>query len=256
MAVTRDPSLASAIDALALRGVLIGHRLIMPGDEDSLLPQEAHAFASSVVKVRRASGAARIVARQLLAQLGHEHCAVPKAPSGAPIWPAGVVGSLTHDSRVAVAAVGRRRDVAALGIDVEPAESLPPDLLDSGRDCAGAVENFRRPLSRATALRRQGGRLQGRLPPRPDIPRSSRRPNQSCRAQSHRSQWPNCRIAVRYLHPFGGAGIPARPAVTTDSQYLARPAEHLAIVAVPPPAFRTATLRVAALQIRSTATPG
>jgi 4'-phosphopantetheinyl transferase EntD len=130
MTVIRDPSLQSAIDALALPGVLIGHRLITLGDEDALLPQEAHAFVSSVVKVRRASGAARIVARQLLAQLGYAPCALPKAPSGAPIWPAGVVGSLTHDSRVAIAAVGRCRDVAALGIDVEPAEPLPSDLLD------------------------------------------------------------------------------------------------------------------------------
>ncbi len=130
MTVTRDPLLQSAIDALALPGILIGHRLIMPGDEDALLPQEHHSFASSVVKVRRASGAARIVARQLLAQLGYAQCVVPKAPSGAPIWPAGVVGSLTHDSQVAIAAVGRCGDVAALGIDVEPAESLPSDLLD------------------------------------------------------------------------------------------------------------------------------
>ena len=130
MTVTRDPCLVSALDALAPPGILIGHRLITPGDEDALLPQEARAFVSSVVKVRRASGAARIVARQLLAQLGYAPCAVPKAPSGAPIWPAGVVGSLAHDSRVAVAAVGRCRDVAALGIDVEPAESLPSDLLD------------------------------------------------------------------------------------------------------------------------------
>src|SRR2546426_10747540 len=130
MTVTRDPSLQSAIDALALPGILIGHRLIMPGDEDALLPQEHHSFASSVVKVRRASGAARIVARQLLAQLGYAQCVVPKAPSGAPIWPAGVIGSLAHDSRVAVAAVGMRRDVAALGIDVEPAELLPAELLD------------------------------------------------------------------------------------------------------------------------------
>src|SRR5437588_147971 len=130
MIMTVDPLLQSAIDALSFPGVVIGHRLIMPGDEDALLPQEAHAFASSVVKVRRASGAARIVARQLLAQLGYAPCALPKAPSGAPIWPAGVVGSLTHDSRVAVAAVGTSRDVGALGIDVEPAEILPSELLD------------------------------------------------------------------------------------------------------------------------------
>jgi len=129
-AVTTDSSLQSAIDALSLPGVMIGHRLISVGDEHALMPEEAHAFASSVVKVRRASGAARIVARQLLARLGYAQCAVPKAPSGAPIWPAGVIGSLAHDSRVAVAAVGMRRDVGALGIDVEPAELLPVELLD------------------------------------------------------------------------------------------------------------------------------
>lgn len=130
MIVTADPSFQSAIDALCFPGIMIGHRLISPGDEHALLPEEAPAFASSVVKVRRASGAARIVARQLLARLGYRQCALPKAPSGAPIWPAGVVGSLTHDSRVAVAAVGTSRDVGALGIDVEPAEILPSELLD------------------------------------------------------------------------------------------------------------------------------
>jgi 4'-phosphopantetheinyl transferase EntD len=130
MIVTADPSFQSAIDALSFPGIMIGHRLISPGDEHALLPEEAPAFASSVVKVRRASGAARIVARQLLARLGYRQCALPKAPSGAPIWPTGVVGSLTHDSRVAVAAVGMSRDVGALGIDVEPSEFLPSELLD------------------------------------------------------------------------------------------------------------------------------
>ncbi len=125
-----DSTLQSALDALALPGVAIGHRLISPGDENALLPKEAPAFAASVVKVRRASGAARIVARQLLMRLGERECALPKAASGAPIWPAGIVGSLAHDARVAVAAVGMNRDVAALGIDVEPAEVLPPDLLE------------------------------------------------------------------------------------------------------------------------------
>ena len=128
--MTVDPSLQSAIDALAFPGVVIGHRLISPGDEDALLPEEAPAFASTVVKVRRASGSARIVARQLLKRLGHRECALPRTSGGAPAWPPGIVGSLAHDSRVAVAAVGMRRDVSAIGIDVEPAESLPPELLD------------------------------------------------------------------------------------------------------------------------------
>jgi 4'-phosphopantetheinyl transferase EntD len=130
MTVVTDFSLQSAIDALSLPGILIGHRLISPGDEHALMPEEAQAFTSSVVEVRRASGAARIVARQLLAQLGHARCALPRSPSGAPIWPAGIIGSLTHDSRVALAAIGMGRDIRALGIDVEPAESLPAELLD------------------------------------------------------------------------------------------------------------------------------
>jgi 4'-phosphopantetheinyl transferase EntD len=127
---TIDPSLQSAIDALSFPGVMVGHRLISPGDENALLPEEIPAFASSVPKVRRASGAARIVARQLLKGLGQPECALPRGPGGAPGWPAGVVGSLAHDSRVAVAAVGRCDDVGAIGIDVEPAESLPPELLE------------------------------------------------------------------------------------------------------------------------------
>jgi 4'-phosphopantetheinyl transferase EntD len=130
MIITTDPVFQSAIDTLALPGVAVGHRLISPGDEHALLKEEVPALAASVVKVRRASGAARIVARQLLTQLGYANCALPKGPAGAPVWPTGIVGSLAHDSRVAVAAVGMRADVGALGIDVEPAECLPSELLD------------------------------------------------------------------------------------------------------------------------------
>src|SRR5450830_13079 len=65
-----------------------------------------------------------------LALVGLTGCALPKATSGAPIWPTGVVGSLSHDSRVAVAAVGRRRDFSALEINIEPAAPLPSELLD------------------------------------------------------------------------------------------------------------------------------
>jgi 4'-phosphopantetheinyl transferase EntD len=125
-----DSVLQHAIDALAVPGVLIGHRLIAPGDELALLPEELDALATSVDKVRRASGAARIVARGLMAQLGQAQQAVPKAASGAPIWPAGLVGSLAHNSQVAVAAMARRADFSSVGIDVEPAEPLDADLLN------------------------------------------------------------------------------------------------------------------------------
>jgi 4'-phosphopantetheinyl transferase EntD len=130
MTPATDPALQRAIDALAVPGVAIGYRVISPGDELALLPEEYGAFAGSVEKVRRASGAARIVARQLMAQLGQPEKPVPKSASGAPVWPAGLVGSLAHDSRIAVAALARRDAFPSLGIDVEPAEPLDPDLLN------------------------------------------------------------------------------------------------------------------------------
>jgi 4'-phosphopantetheinyl transferase EntD len=128
--VALDRSLDSAIGALSLPGLMIGYRVISPGDEHALMPEEAAAFAASVVTVRRASGAARIAARRLLAKLGITGWALPKGQGGAPVWPPDIVGSMSHDSRVAVAAIARRCNFTALGIDIEPAEALPSDLLD------------------------------------------------------------------------------------------------------------------------------
>jgi 4'-phosphopantetheinyl transferase EntD len=122
--------LKPAIDAVSYRGVAIGHRLIARGDEHALYDEERPGIASRPLEARRASGAARIVARQLLARHGFPDCGLPKQPSGAPKWPAGIRGSLAHDARVAVAAVGMTCDVDALGIDIEPAEPLPQELLD------------------------------------------------------------------------------------------------------------------------------
>src|SRR6185436_14164469 len=125
-----DPSLQQAIDALAPPGLLIGHRVISPGDEFALLDAEATAMASMAIDRRRASGAARHVARGLMTRLGYAQLPILKDASGAPVWPAGMTGSMAHDDRIAVAAVGQRRDFAAVGIDVEPAVPLPADMLE------------------------------------------------------------------------------------------------------------------------------
>lgn len=123
-----DPSLAHLIDALAPPGLLIGHRVIAPGDELALRDDEAASMTSVGIERRRASGAGRRLARGLMAQLGYGGSPIPRSASGAPVWPAGLVGSMAHDERVAVAAVGLRRDFSAVGIDVEPAVALPPDM--------------------------------------------------------------------------------------------------------------------------------
>jgi 4'-phosphopantetheinyl transferase EntD len=123
-----DPALERAITGLAVPGVAIGCRRIQPGDEDILLPEEQASIASRLVERRRASGAARIVARELLVQFGYPQCPIPKGADGEPIWPVGLTGSLAHDDQVAVAAVGRVADVGAIGVDIEPATPLPHDM--------------------------------------------------------------------------------------------------------------------------------
>ena len=94
----RDNLAAYACDeAMSVPGILVDHRLIADGDELALLPAEVAAFAGSVLKVRRASGAARIVARMLLSRFGREPYAIPKSTAGMPVWPDGIVGSLAHE---------------------------------------------------------------------------------------------------------------------------------------------------------------
>jgi 4'-phosphopantetheinyl transferase EntD len=72
----------------------------------------------------------REYAKRALAILGMCDVEIPIAPDRAPLWPDGVVGSLTHamgrgDGHVA-AAVASMRAVCAVGIDVECEDSLQP----------------------------------------------------------------------------------------------------------------------------------
>jgi 4'-phosphopantetheinyl transferase EntD len=129
MTTTQGSFVQPLIEAIAPPGIVVGHRVIMPGDEAALLPEEFAPYANSVIKVRRASGAARMVARELLPRLGQAPQALPKSASGAPVWPEGIIGSLAHDADIAVAALARRHDYAGLGIDIEPAQPLDHDLL-------------------------------------------------------------------------------------------------------------------------------
>ena len=75
----------------------------------------------------------RAYAKRALAMLGVHNVDLPVGPSRAPLWPSGVVGSITHvmDSRYgtfAGAAVARADAVQAVGIDFETEDGLHPHL--------------------------------------------------------------------------------------------------------------------------------
>jgi hypothetical protein len=75
----------------------------------------------------------RAYARRALAMLGIHNVDVMIGPDRAPLWPAGVVGSISHvrnhlDSEYFAAAVARTDVALAIGIDVEPEDSLHPSV--------------------------------------------------------------------------------------------------------------------------------
>ena len=97
--------------------------------EVTLFPEEEQVIARAVDKRRREFSTARLCARRALAELGLP--AVPLLPGerGAPGWPDGVVGSMTHCSGYRAAAVALTGDLHSVGIDAEPHDVLPEGVL-------------------------------------------------------------------------------------------------------------------------------
>jgi 4'-phosphopantetheinyl transferase EntD len=84
-------------------------------------PIEEQALGPRAVEGRRAMFAlGRAAAREALGELdGAESVAIPRGSGGEPVWPDGIVGSISHTQAVAVAIVARRSDYAGLGVDIE-----------------------------------------------------------------------------------------------------------------------------------------
>ncbi|MDP2084169.1 MAG: 4'-phosphopantetheinyl transferase superfamily protein, partial [Gemmobacter sp.] len=57
--------------------------------------------------------------------------AVPVGQTRAPVWPSGIVGSITHSDGLALAVLAPARQCAGLGFDAEPDAPFPEDLIDS-----------------------------------------------------------------------------------------------------------------------------
>jgi len=95
-----------------------------------LFPAEEALVAGAAAKRRREFATGRHCARMALAELGVPPAPVLRGEMGAPRWPAGVVGSITHCAGYRAAAVARASDVLTTGVDAEPDEDLPAGVLD------------------------------------------------------------------------------------------------------------------------------
>lgn len=107
----------------------------------ALYPEEQALLRQAVASRRQEFGTTRWCARQALATLGLPPAAILPGPRRAPLWPDGVVGSMTHCAGYRAAALAHARDIAAIGIDAEPHEPLPDGVRDVvvGREEAPAL---------------------------------------------------------------------------------------------------------------------
>lgn len=94
-----------------------------------LFAAEEPFIAAAVGERRREFATARRCARTALAALGHPPAPLVRDESGAPRWPAGVVGSITHCDAYRAVAVAAVDEFRTLGIDAEPHGPLPDGVL-------------------------------------------------------------------------------------------------------------------------------
>ena len=74
---------------------------------------------SSVKKRQAEFLAGRIVAKRALKLLGSSHAAVPIGKKRAPIWPDGIIGSISHSNKTALTAVAYKTSFSSVGLDHE-----------------------------------------------------------------------------------------------------------------------------------------
>ena len=103
---------------------------LIDAPSSQLLPEELRLLENAAEKRRREFTTGRVCARRALAQLGIEPVPILIGGNREPLWPVGVVGSLTHCTGFRAAAVGRAQEYRSIGIDAEPDEALPDGVLE------------------------------------------------------------------------------------------------------------------------------
>jgi 4'-phosphopantetheinyl transferase EntD len=118
-------------DWLAADGVAV-HEMSLDAAPSELFPEERIGLERAVPKRIREFTAGRHCARRCLEELGFAPVAIPSESDRLPLWPEGVTGSITHTDDHCAAVIARRsRGITSIGIDLEPDDDLPADILDT-----------------------------------------------------------------------------------------------------------------------------
>jgi 4'-phosphopantetheinyl transferase EntD len=116
--------------------------------EAALFPRERELVEGASPRRRAEFAAVRHCARRAMAERGLPAAPLLPGDRGAPGWPAGVLGSMTHCAGYRAAAVALGTELAALGIDAEPHAALPAGV--RGRIASPAEQHHLASLPSAT----------------------------------------------------------------------------------------------------------
>jgi 4'-phosphopantetheinyl transferase EntD len=122
-----EPILSATFAALFPAGA-VAAELRGPGEASRLKPEEARSVERAVPKRIQEFAAGRQCARRALAELGLGDVPITVAHDRQPVWPPGVVGSITHTAGLCAAVVAESTRVKALGLDTERSGAVKPEL--------------------------------------------------------------------------------------------------------------------------------
>jgi 4'-phosphopantetheinyl transferase EntD len=124
-----DPSVRPSSDLQSLfpRNVVVMESFA-EGDPGSLSAGEAACLGRALPKRVREFAAGRHCARRALERFGLTGWDLRVREDRTPVWPEGFVGSISHTAGFCAAAVGSRQEFRSIGLDVEIALRVTPDL--------------------------------------------------------------------------------------------------------------------------------
>lgn len=124
-----EPGFESVARAMLPRPVVV-HGGRIDKLQAPLADTEAGFVQNAVPRRVREFTAGRHCARTALARLGFPVDAIPMGPRREPLWPHGVIGSISHGAGYCLAAVCERSRFAGIGVDIESPSGLPATLVD------------------------------------------------------------------------------------------------------------------------------
>ncbi len=116
----------------SLASLLPNTTVVREGDlrsEATLVEGEARFVSRAVSRRRHEFASGRSLARDALRAFGHSSALIPSDKFGAPLWPTGIVGSITHTANYVAVAACHDTVMGGLGIDAEQQGRVHPGLL-------------------------------------------------------------------------------------------------------------------------------